>query len=59
MITNLPVDAGDPGLISRSGRSPEVGNGSILAGDSHGHRSLMDYSPWGHRESHITEGMST
>ena len=24
---------------------------SILAGNSHGQRSLVGYSPWGHRES--------
>ena len=28
---------------------------SILAGKSHGQRSLAGYSPWGHRESNTTE----
>ena len=26
-----------------------------LPGESHGQRSLADYSPWGHRESDTTE----
>ena len=25
----------------------------------HGHRSLTDYSPWGHKESDMTERLST
>ena len=28
---------------------------STLAGESHGQRSLVGYSPWGHRESDTTE----
>ena len=28
---------------------------SILAGESHGQRSLMAYSPWDHKESDTTE----
>ena len=28
---------------------------SILAGESHGQRSLVGYSPWGHKESDTTE----
>ena len=27
----------------------------FLPGKSHGHRSLVDYSPWGHKESDTTE----
>ena len=27
----------------------------ILPGKSHGQRSLVDYSPWGHKESDTTE----
>ena len=27
----------------------------FLPGDSHGQRSLMGYSPWGHKESDMTE----
>ena len=29
---------------------------SILAGESHGQRSLGGYSPWGHKDSDRTEG---
>ena len=28
---------------------------SILPGESHGQRSLEDYSPWGHKKSNTTE----
>ena len=31
---------------------------SILPGKSHGQRSLTDYSPWGHKESDITERLN-
>ena len=30
-------------------------HGKILPGKSHGQRSLVDYSPWGHKESDTTE----
>ena len=30
---------------------------SIPAGESHGQRSLVGYSPWAHRESDPTEAM--
>ena len=42
-------NAGDPGSIPGSGRSPGEENGthsSILAWESHGQRSLLGYSPW-------------
>ena len=32
---------------------------SILAGESHGQRSLAGYSPWGRKESDTTERIST
>ena len=45
---------GDPGLIPGLGRSFGEGNGYppklFLPGEFHGHRSLTDYSPWGHKE---------
>ena len=43
-------NAGDPGSIPGSGRSPEEGNGNplqFLPGESHGQRILAGYSPWG------------
>ena len=41
-------NAGDPGLISGSGRSPGEENGNPLQwlpGDFHGQRSLVGHSP--------------
>ena len=32
-----------------------VPNPVVLPGESHGQRSLMGYSPWGHKESDLTE----
>ena len=53
MVKNLPVNAGDVGLIPGLGRSPGERNGNPLQyscpGKSHGQRSLADYSPWGHK----------
>ena len=31
----------------------------FLPGKSHGQRSLAGYRPWGHKESHTTEQLST
>ena len=28
---------------------------AFLSGESHGQRSLASYSPWGHKESDMTE----
>ena len=45
-------NAGDPGSIPGSGRSPGVGNGNLvfLPGEFHEQRSLTGYSPWGCKE---------
>ena len=51
-------DARDLGLIPRSGRSPGEGNGYSLQYsclDNSTKRSLVGYSPRGHRESDTTE----
>ena len=52
-------DAWDMGLIPGLGRSPGVGNGNLLQcsclENPHGQRSLVGYSPWGHKESDRTE----
>jgi len=52
-------NTGDPGSIPTLGRSPGEGNGKplqvFLLGKSQGWRSLVGYSPWGHRESDTTE----
>ena len=54
--------AGDPGSIPGLGRSPGEGNGKptpvSLPGKSHGHRSLMGCSPWGHKESGTAEQLT-
>jgi len=53
-------NAGDPGSVPGSGRSPGEGNGKptqvLLSGKSHEQRSLVGYSPWhlGHKESDTT-----
>ena len=51
-------NARDPGSIPGSGRCSKkemAAHSSILPGKSHGQRSLVDYSPWGHKESDMTE----
>ena len=55
-------NAGDlnsiPGLLRYTGE----GNGTLLQyslpGESHGQRSLANYSPWGHKESDMTEQLT-
>ena len=52
-------NVGDPGSIPGSGTSPEEGNGNPLnyscLEDCHGQKSLVGYSPWGHKESDTPE----
>ena len=50
-------NAGDPGSIPRSGRSPGKGNGNPFqySEKSHGRRSLVGYSPQHRKESDTTE----
>ena len=56
MVKNLPANAGDPGSIPGSGRSPGEGNaGNPL---QYGQWSLADYTPWGWKESDTTEQLS-
>ena len=61
-LKRLPVsawNAGDLDSIPGSGRSPGEGNGNSLQyscpGESHGGKSLVGYSPWGCKESDMTE----
>ena len=59
-VKNLPCSAGDPRSKPVSGRSPGGGHGnplqySCLGNQSPGQRSLVGYSPWGHKESDMTE----
>ena len=65
VVKNLPGNPRDLGLIPGSGRSPGEGGGNplptpgSLPGESHGQRSLAGYSPQGHKESEMTEELST
>ena len=48
-------NAGDPGLIPGSGRSPGEGmatHSSIPPGEFHGQKNLVGYRPWGRRVGH-------
>ena len=61
-VKNPPVNSRDPrntGLIPESGRPLGVGNGNplhcFLPGKFHEPRSLAGYSPWGSKESDMTE----
>ena len=55
-------NAGDPGLIPGWGRSSGEGIGNRFQhsclGNSHGQRSLVGYSPWGRKESDMTEQLT-
>ena len=54
--------AGDAGSIPGTGRSPRDGNQPtpiFLPEESHGQRSLKDYSPWGHTELDTTGHTNT
>ena len=61
VVKNPPANAGDIrdlGLISGLGRSPGGGHGNLavfLPGESHGQKGLAGYSPWGCKESDMTE----
>ena len=50
-------NAADPGSIPGLGRSPGEGN-IFLPGKSHKERSLVDYSPWGCKESDTNEQLT-
>ena len=62
MVKNSPVNAGDirdAGSVPGWGRSPGEGNGNPLQYSCletpHGQKSLVGYSPEGHKESDMTE----
>ena len=65
MIKHPPMDAGDiedMGQVSGLGNHLEKGmatHSNILAGKSHGQRSLVGYSRWGHKETDMTEHAGT
>ena len=55
-------NAGDPGSVPGLGRSSGEGHGYppqySCRENPHGQRSLEDYSPWGRRESDMTEWLT-
>ena len=52
-------NAGDPGSIPGSGRSPGEGNGCTLQSVFlPGERSLSGYSPWGGKDLEMTEQLT-
>ena len=55
-------DVGDLGFIPGLGRSPGGGHGNppqySCLENPHGQRSLANYSPWGHKESDMTEQLT-
>ena len=62
VVKNLPANAGDlrdTGLIPGLGRPPGVGSGKptpvFLLGEYHGQRNLAGNSPWGCKESVMTD----
>ena len=65
-MKNLPANAEDirdMGSVPGLGRTPGGGHGNppqySCLENSHGQRSLVDYSPWGHKELDTTEQLST
>ena len=62
VVKNPPANAGDlwdVGSIPGLGRFPRGGQPTpvFLPGESHGQRSLVGYSPQGHKESDTTEAI--
>ena len=57
------LNAEDLGLIPGLGRSLGGGYGNLLQSscleNPHGHRSRVGYGPWSHKESDMTEQLST
>ena len=58
VVKNQPANAGDlrdADLICGSGKWAWQPTPVFLLDESHGQRSLVGYSPQGHKESYITE----
>ena len=52
MVKNPPANAGETQEIMGRKWQPTL---VFLPGKFHGQRSLVGYSPWGHKESDMTE----
>ena len=66
LVKKAPANAGDvrdSGSTPGSGKSPGGGHGNALQysclENPSGQRSLVGYSPWGRKESDMTERLST
>ena len=60
-VKNPPANAGNAGSIPGSKipwRSKWQPTPVLLPGESHGQRSLVGYSPWGHKELDTTEQLN-
>ena len=59
MVKNSPTNGGDVGLIPGLGQFPQRRKWQptpvFLPGKCHGQRSMLGSSPWGRKESDITE----
>ena len=55
VVKNSPANAGEMGSVPGLGRSPAEGNDNPLQysylENPHGQRSLVGYSPWGHKRA--------
>ena len=62
MFNRKLENIGDMDSIPGSERSPREGNGNSLQNscleNPHGQRSQSGYSPWGHKESGMTERLT-
>ena len=62
MVKESACNAGDLAWIPGLGRSPGGGHGNLLQysclENPHGQRSLVSYSPWGHKELDMAERLS-
>ena len=59
MVENSPAMPGfDPGVRNIPWRRKWQPAPVFLPGESHGQRSLVSYSPWGHKESDTTERLT-
>ena len=60
VVRNPPANAGDISSISATGRHSEEGNGNPFqypCQKFNGQRSLVGYSPWGDKESDMSEAI--
>ena len=55
MVKNPPADAGDVGDTRDPLEEGMATHSVSLPGESHEHRSLASYSPWGHKQLGTTE----